>query len=172
LPVRQLPNLISLSRLAIAPFAVAAMLAGDDRQALWLCLIGGLTDFLDGMLARALGVVSDTGAILDPICDKFFLDAVYLTVWLDRGVWAGALVIARDAMIVVGSLYIHRRTGRRDFPPSWWGKLSTVVQIGWIVYFLSGAPGVEWATWVLIGATVFSGIDYARAGWKMRTTQV
>lgn len=167
MPLRQLPNLISLSRLAIAPIAVAAILAGQDRRALWLCLAGGLTDFLDGMAARALGVVSRTGAILDPLCDKIFLDAVYLTVWLDRGVGAGALVIARDVAIVAGSLYIHRRTGRRDFPPSWWGKLSTVVQIGWIVFYLAGFPGISIATWILVAATTISGIDYARIGARM-----
>jgi cardiolipin synthase len=167
--VRQIPNLISLVRLAVAPFAVLAILAGADQRALWLCLFGGLTDFLDGMAARALGVTSRAGAILDPLADKLFLDAVYLTIWLDRGIWAGAMVIARDVMIVAGSLYIHRRTGRRDFPPSLWGKISTVVQIGWIVHYLGAFPGIRWATLILIATTVISGIDYARIGGRMMT---
>lgn len=163
----QLPNLISLLRAGLTPFAVAAILAGNDTRALWLCLLAGATDFADGFAARALGVTSRLGAILDPLADKFMLDALYLVIWLDRGVWAGALVIARDVMILLGAAMIHWRTGRRDFPPRRWGKISTVVQIAWIVYFLAGAPGRAWAAWALVAATVISGFDYARAGWRM-----
>lgn len=165
--VRQLPNFLSVLRFVLTPFAVLAILKGDDIRALWLCLAAGATDLLDGYAARALGVESRFGALLDPLADKFMLDALYLVIWLDRGIWAGALVIARDVLILGGTAFIHWRTGRRDFPPRRLGKLSTVVQIGWIVYFLSGAPGVEMATWALIAATVISGIDYARAGWRM-----
>jgi cardiolipin synthase len=165
--VRQLPNLVSASRFVLAPFAVQAILAGDDWRALWLCLAGGATDFLDGWLARSLGETSRSGAILDPLADKFFLDLLYLVLWLERGIWAGALVIARDVMILAGTFWIYRRTGRRDFPPRWAGKVSTVVQIGWIVFYLAAFPGIEWATWILVAATAISGLDYAGAGWRM-----
>ena len=165
--LRQLPNLVSALRFALTPFAVLAILAGEDRRALWLCLTAGATDFLDGYLARVLGVVSRTGAILDPLADKFMLDAIYLALWIDRGIWAGALVILRDVFILAGSAWIHFRTGRRDFPPSWWGKISTVVQIGWVVAFLAEMPGVELATVILILVTAISGIDYVRIGLRM-----
>lgn len=163
----QLPNLLSLVRVGLTPLAVALILAGDDRRALWVCLLAGITDFADGFAARALGATSRFGALLDPLADKLMLDALYLTLWLDRGIAAGALVVARDLLILAGAALVHRRTGRRDFPPRPWGKLSTVVQIAWIVFYLSGAPGLAWATWALIAATAASGIDYAAAGWRM-----
>ncbi len=151
----------------LTPPAVWALIANDDNLALWLCLFAGSTDFLDGFLARRLGVVSRAGAILDPLADKFMLDALYLAAWLWRGVGAGAIVVARDLLIVGGSLLIHAKTGRRDFPPTASGKLSTVIQIGWLVAYLAHSPGLQWMTWILIAVTLISGLDYARAGWRM-----
>jgi cardiolipin synthase len=165
--LRLLPNLVSVSRFLLTPFAVAAIVAGNDRQAFWLSLIAGATDFLDGGLARALKVVSHTGAILDPLADKFMLDCLYLALWWMRGEWVGLVVVARDLMIVGGSLYIHRRSGRRDFPPSWWGKLSTVLQIGWILMILGDAPGISAGRWMMLAATAGSGFDYFRIGLNM-----
>ena len=164
---RQLPNLISISRFLLTPVAVGALLRGDDRTAFWVSLAAGATDFLDGGLARWMGAQSRTGAVLDPLADKFMLDSLYLTLSLFRGQWVGWVVVLRDLFIVGGSLYIATRTGRRDFPPSGWGKLSTLFQIAWILFYLGDWPGQAICFWLMLSTTVFSGADYARLGLRL-----
>jgi cardiolipin synthase len=167
--LRQLPNLVSATRFLLTPFAVRAVIAGDDRTALWLCLLGGATDFLDGGLARRLGETSRSGAILDPLADKFMLNAIYLALWLSRGEWLGAVVIARDVLILAGSAALFLATRRKDFPPSWLGKISTTIQIGWVVALFIGMSEAfkVFADGVLLAGTVASGLDYFRRGLNM-----
>ncbi len=167
--LRQLPNLVSATRFLLTPFAVRAVIAGDDRTALWLCLLGGATDFLDGGLARRLGETSRTGAILDPLADKFMLNAIYLALWLSRDEWLGAMVIARDILILAGSAAIYIATHRTDFPPSWLGKISTTIQIAWVVALFAGmsAPFKVFADALLLAGTTASGLDYFRRGLNM-----
>lgn len=137
-----------------------------------LCLVASLTDFADGYVARLLKAESALGALLDPLADKFMLNALYLTLWLTRGIDLGALVLARDVIIVFGSLWVHLQTRRKDFPPSQWGKISTLFQMTWIVAYLGGWPGVEILGWCTIALTILSGLHYMSLGMKMiRDTQ-
>lgn len=135
-----------------------------------LCLIASLTDFADGFIARLLKAESALGALLDPFADKFMLNALYLTLWISRGIELGALVIARDTVIVLGSLWVHHKTGRKDFPPSKWGKISTVFQMTWIVAYLGNWPAVEILFWGTVLLTIVSGMHYAYLGLKMIST--
>jgi cardiolipin synthase len=166
---QQLPNLISIIRVVLTPFAVRAILAGQDSVAFWLCWLAGLTDFLDGGLARRLGVASKLGAIIDPLADKFMLDVLSLTFWLVRGEAAGLAVVARDVLIVGGALLIRALRGRTDFPPSWLGKWSTAIQMAWVLILLEpwATPARPWATMVMLAGTVISGLDYIRLGVNM-----
>ncbi len=163
----QLPNLISVSRFLLTPFAVVAIWEGQDGRAFWLSLLAGATDFLDGGIARWMKTQSRTGQILDPLADKFMLDCLYLTLALARGEWIGWVILARDAMIVGGSLAIAAATGHRDFPPSWLGKLSTVLQIAWILFYLGRWPAENICFVLMFLATIFSGADYLRIGVEM-----
>ncbi len=165
--VKQLPNAVTAIRFFLTPLAVHALFEHQDRTALWLCLAASASDFADGMLARWLKVTSRTGAILDPLADKFMLDVLYLTLWLSRGHLVGIVVILRDVLIVAGAIAIFLRTGRRDFPPSWLGKISTVIQMGWLVAYLAGLPGTDYWTALLVAAAVASGIGYLLTGWRM-----
>lgn len=163
-----LPNLISASRFVFAPFVVRAILAGDDSAALWLCLTAGLTDFADGWLARLLGVVSPFGEKLDPAADKFMLSVIYGTLWIVRSEPASTVVLLRDLIIVLGAFGIWALTRRTSFPPSWPGKISTTLQIGWlVVYFAHWEGGMTIATVVMLVATIVSGLDYIRIGFRM-----
>ena len=166
---QQLPNLISIVRVVLTPIAVRAILAGQDRVAFWLCWLAGLTDFLDGGLARRLGVSSKLGAIIDPLADKFMLDVLSLTFWLLRGEAAGLAVVARDVLIVSGALLIRAVSGPREFPPSWLGKWSTAIQMTWVLILLEpwATPARPWATMVMLAGTIISGLDYIRLGVNM-----
>ena len=167
-----LPNLLSASRLALAPFAVRAILRGQLRQAFVLLMAAGLTDVLDGVLARWLQAASRLGAYLDPVADKVLLSATYLALGLSGLLpwWLVATVFARDILILAGALAVWLLKQRRDFPPSVWGKLCTFIQTltGATVLLARAWPetGLEVCTplllWLTAAATLWSGLDYAR----------
>lgn len=167
-----LPNLLTASRLALAPFVVRAILRGQFREAMLLVAVAGLTDVLDGGLARWLGAASRLGAYLDPVADKVLLSATYLAGGLSGLLpwWLVAIVFGRDVLILAGAVVAWLLKRRRDFSPSMWGKLSTFIQAltaasvllarGWPETGLEAcAPPLVWLT---AAATLWSGLDYAR----------
>ena len=169
---RSLPNLLSLSRLALALPAIYAILSGAWRAAAALLLAGALSDVLDGFLARRWGAASRLGAYLDPIADKVLLNGTFLGLGVAGALpwWLVGLVFGRDVLILAAALVMMRWRGRRDFPPSAWGKLSTVIQaLTGAVALLAGA-WPEWGlarlvgvlVWLAAAATLWSGVDYAR----------
>jgi cardiolipin synthase len=111
---------------------VYLLISGRCDEALRVGVVAGLTDAADGLLARRFGWVTRTGAYLDPIADKFLLVSLYVSFGIAGMVPAALvwLVVGRDLLILlmasVGLLF----TPIRDFPPSVWGKISTVIQIG------------------------------------------
>ncbi len=170
--IRQLPNLLSLARLLATPFVVIFLMAGDHRRALWICLAAGASDLLDGYLARRLGSESQTGAYLDPLADKVMLGATYLAFGIGglTPMWLVAIVFGRDALMLVALAGFFLFTKLRDFPPTIWGKLSTTVQIGFVVVVLTGnsSPPLVWLTAV---TTAWSGVHYAWVGIRMLRSQ-
>jgi cardiolipin synthase len=171
---RNLPNLLTAARLALVPVIAARVLGGSFRAALALTMVAGFTDGVDGLLARRFGWDSRLGAWLDPLADKALLVALFVALgrvgafpW-----WLVGLVLARDAIILlmVGAAFAF--TAIRDFPPSMWGKLSTLVQVGACLgaLFMRATP-CSWPSAVggfltaaTALATVWSGIDYVRLG--------
>ncbi len=110
------------------------------RLAILLLFIAGVTDALDGYLARRFRWTSRFGAYLDPVGDKLLLVSVYLTLGL-RGaipIWLMWLVLGRDALILAMVAIALLFTAVRSFPPSTWGKLSTIVQIGGALLIIAG----------------------------------
>ncbi len=167
----KLPNLLTLLRLASVPFVVERILAGDSRTALALFFFAAATDALDGLIARRFGQISRLGAYLDPVTDKIFLSATYLALAAAGRVpwWLVALIFGRDLLIVAGVAIVYRRTGRREFPPSIWGKASTFFQIGLALSVLMASPVTPVLLYAVLGLTAWSGIDYVRRGRGMLT---
>ena len=138
---RHLPNLLSLLRLAAAPFAAWAILAGHDTMALIVFVAAGLSDGLDGFIARHWQAVSRLGAWLDPAADKLLMLATYVAL---LGVaaapwWLVALVIGRD--LAIASVWLTAKLAALPlaFRPLGIGKLSTLLQIayaGLVLLFL------------------------------------
>ena len=104
--IRQLPNLLSASRLVAAPVAAWAILAGHDTAALILFIAASFSDLADGFIARRWGFTSQSGAWLDPIADKLLMLFCFVALWKVEAVplWLVLLVIARDAAIMGGAL--------------------------------------------------------------------
>lgn len=164
------PNLFTGLRIVLAPFAVWAIAERQYLPALALFAVAAVTDGLDGWLARRLGCVSRAGAYLDPIADKLLLSAVYLALGFTRLApwWLVGLVFGRDLLILAVAGVALAAGARRDFPPSLWGKISTLLQIVAATLLLSGAgmPGgflesaAQVSVWLAAAATIWSGLHY------------
>lgn len=166
-----IPNLISLGRLPLAAWTVAAILSGDMALAFWLLLVSGLTDALDGLAARWLDARTPLGSYLDPIADKVLLIGVFLALQFMGllPVWLVGLVVGRDVMIVagVGVLYRAERTVH-TLSPTFSSKLNTMLQIILAATVLSvhgfdlhPEPIVTILVWCVAATTVGSGLGYA-----------
>ncbi len=129
------PNFITLLRLAMIPFFILALTSHDFRLAMVIFVLAGLSDSLDGFLARTLDMRSVFGAYLDPIADKLLLSVAYVGLTIDQGqavvipVWLTILSLSRDILIVVVALVLYLAAGVRRFPPSIWGKMTTFLHV-------------------------------------------
>jgi len=130
-----LPNFITLFRMAITPFFVLAVNNHDFRLAIWIFVIAGATDALDGWLARTLGAQSVIGAYLDPIADKLLLTVAYVALTIPQGqevlipLWLAILALFRDFLIMLVALILYVVEGIRRFPPSVLGKGTTFLHV-------------------------------------------
>jgi cardiolipin synthase len=169
-----LANLLTLSRLALVPFIVRDILAGQHVRALVFFFLAAVTDVLDGALARGPSGTTLAGAYLDPIADKCLMSGVFLALGAAGIVpwWFVAIVLGRDLFILTGVLAVLALTRVRTFPPSRSGKLSTFVQIVtavcWMVRDAWPLPvfvAISAAMlWLCVAFTLASGLDYARRG--------
>jgi len=128
---RTAPNVLTLSRICLAPFLVAAILAGHYALGFGLFATAGLTDALDGLLARVLKQRSVLGEYLDPVADKLLLSTLFL-VLLHKGLMpttVTVLVFGRDVGILVVAAILYAAAGRREFNPSLLGKANTLAQV-------------------------------------------
>ena len=146
-----LPNLLTVIRMALIPVFVSLLVYQRFGWALFVFVVAGVTDGLDGLLARNLQQGSELGRILDPIADKLMLVTAFVAL-SQRNVlphplprhfpipfWVTAAVLSRDIFIIVGAAAINIVTGFRGFRPSLLGKISTTVQICAIIIVLVAA---------------------------------
>jgi cardiolipin synthase len=128
---RAAPNLLTLMRLFIIPFLVIEILDGNYRWAFGLFILAGISDALDGLLARLLSQKTTLGQYLDPIADKLLLSTLFV-VLTHVGLipqYVTVLVFSRDVGILLISTLLFVTNALRDFRPSLFGKLNTVSQI-------------------------------------------
>ena len=134
-----LPNLITVGRLILVPLVVQAIAAGRWAEALGVFLIAGLSDALDGWLAKRFDLRSALGAILDPVADKALLVSIYVTL-AAVGVLPLSLalvVVSRDIMIVGAVIISWVMDKPVEIKPLWISKLNTVSQIGFAALALA-----------------------------------
>ena len=179
--LRATPNLLTLLRLCIVPFLVLAILDGHWRAAFALFVLAGISDGLDGLLARWLGQHTTLGQYLDPVADKLLLSTLFLVLHhvglVSRRVTV--LVFGRDLGILVVGATLFGAAGMRNFKPSVFGKANTFAQIVALVAVLLAqwlpAGAVVWVRdWALKATmllTCLSGFDYAvRIPWRLGAT--
>ncbi len=170
-PLRSAPNILTLLRICLAPFLVAAVLDNRYRAGFAMFIVAGLSDALDGLLARKLKQRTALGEYLDPVADKLLLSALFL-VLMYKGLIpleVTVMVFGRDIGILLVSAILFAAAGRREFHPSLFGKANTLVQIVAVAVVL--LHQLTQATWVVVLRataldatmilTVISGLHYA-----------
>ncbi len=170
-PLRNAPNLLTILRICLAPFLVAAILGNRFGLGFVLFITAGLTDALDGVLARVLKQRTVLGQYLDPVADKLLLSTLFL-VLMYKGLMPTTvtiLVFGRDVGILLVAAVLYAVVGRREFGPSIFGKANTVAQVTAVgVVLLQQLVSEKWvfvlrlvALDATVGLTVASGLHYA-----------
>jgi cardiolipin synthase len=176
---RDIPNLITFGRILLVPPIVWLLLHGEYGWCLVLFGVAGLSDGLDGFLAKRYDWTSRLGGLLDPIADKLLLISCFVALgYLGLiPVWAVALILVRDVVIVSGAVAYHFRVARLEASPSWVSKVNTVLQISLVllVIYDQAFPGLppyflEILLIMVVIATVWSGVDYVTT-WSRRAKE-
>jgi cardiolipin synthase len=180
---RTAPNLLTLLRICLVPMLVTAVLDKHYALGFGLFVAAGLTDALDGLLARLLKQYTMLGEYLDPVADKLLLSTLFL-VLTHMGLIpmrVTVLVFGRDVGILVVSALLYAATGRRDFGPSLLGKANTLAQVSAVAAVLFQAMLLDknvavrwvalfeqWALWATMALTIASGLHYSwTAAWRV-----
>ncbi len=134
--VLTVPNIISIARLVLSPVFLYFILTRKPREAFIIFIIAISTDFFDGAVARIFNQRSNLGALLDPMGDKILMTLAFISLSIPSvnhpnviPLWLTAGVIARDLYIVLGAFAAFKVTGRKKFPPTVTGKISTAFQM-------------------------------------------
>jgi len=168
-----LANQLTLMRLALVPAFVILVLYGRMGWALAAFVTAGITDGLDGLIARWTNSRTTLGAFLDPMADKLLLVSAFVVLSLPGiglvnriPVWLTVLVISRDVAIVATVAIVSLTLGPRTFPPSVYGKIATALYIVTIAVVLlfnflkQASVVVDIMVWVSLAITLLSGFHY------------
>ncbi|MCX7973359.1 MAG: CDP-alcohol phosphatidyltransferase family protein [Candidatus Aminicenantes bacterium] len=187
-----LPNLLTLFRFLLIPFFLSELIKGEMFKAFLIFLLAGLTDLLDGWVARLWNLRTPLGRILDPAADKLLLVSAFLVTSISRfshpysmPPWLTAAVISRDTLIALGALVLFLWKRIKTFSPSLWGKISTFLQVLTVLFvlfanalaeknychagFIENIFSQKIQTYLFVLtfiATVISGIHYTTFGFK------
>ncbi len=169
-----IPNSLTLLRIILVPAIVILLMQGSFKIAILVFLISGLTDVLDGYLARVLHQQTVLGSYLDPIADKALMISCYVTLAVKKILpgWLSVVVISRDCIILIGVAVLTIMSVSHKIQPAPIGKLTTAVQILTVFVFLvsRAVPGaiaesfMEGLVWVTAFFTVVSGFYYIMIG--------
>ena len=163
-----LPNMLSALRLLAAPLAAFLILHFHDSAALAVFVLAGASDAADGFIARRWGVVSRSGAWLDPAADKLLMLACFVALWRIGAapLWLTVLVIGRDIALAAGTILVKSLSLPLRVAPILLGKASTALQVFYIGFLLLAAfnldaPRLEMAAAIITAIfTVLSLLGY------------
>jgi cardiolipin synthase len=179
--LRFLPNVITIGRMVAVLPLMWLMWQESYLGALIIAVIAGISDGLDGFLAKRYGWQGWLGGVLDPLADKFMMLGCYTVFWLQGVVpwWLYLLIIGRDVVIVLGASYYHFRVGKiAQATPSMISKINTVLQILLLWVLLISYSGLvdmfdaHWPImWLVAVTSLISGVHYVWMGFKMKARQ-
>jgi len=174
LKVLTIPNSITFIRIVIIPVFVTALVYNRVDYALFLFIVAGISDMLDGLLARITNQQTRLGAFLDPLADKFLLMTSFILFsvygWIPM--WMTITVISRDLIVTLGWLLLYLLYDITKVEPSVIGKAAIATQLVLIAYTLfsrtfRGVPSPEvWMLVIVALLTVVSGLQYIYRGLR------
>jgi CDP-diacylglycerol--glycerol-3-phosphate 3-phosphatidyltransferase len=149
-PLAQIPNALTLGRLVLIPVFVALVLAADGGHSWPAAIIfgvAGITDQVDGWLARLWHVESSFGKIADPLADRLMIDAAVILLWhADRLPWVALAIPARDVTLLAGYKLVVERG--YDFAVNLPGKVATWLLYASLAFVLATHKGTDWPIWI------------------------
>lgn len=170
-----LANSLTILRIFMTPIIAILLVYKYWQLGLATFLLAGVTDVLDGFIARSRGERTELGTILDPLADKLLLSATFVTLVYLHQIpgWLFIIVVSRDLILIGGFLVVYLVTGKTTVSVSWMGKLTTGLQVSTVLATLVArvAGGVEAYVPAIIylaaTITIVSGLDYVRRGVKV-----
>jgi cardiolipin synthase (CMP-forming) len=175
LRVLNIPNTLTIIRIIIIPVFITAIIYNRQRFALYLFIIAGITDLLDGLMARLTDQKTALGTFLDPLADKFLLVSSFILFaaygWIPT--WLAITVISRDLIVVIGWLLLFMITHNARVETIFLGKLAIALQLFALAYVLLKVnyvflPAVPKPLLFLTAViTALSGLQYIYRGFKI-----
>jgi len=169
LAANQIPNFLTILRiLLIVPFAFLVY-RQEYSYALVVFFVAGLSDGIDGFLARQFNWKSRFGAIADPLADKLLLITAYIMLaWTHHiPLWLIVLILGRDLIIVIGALIYHYYVSHYEIRPSLLGKACTLIQIFYVLVMIISLADlpmplftITYGLWLVATITLISGLHY------------
>jgi len=174
-----LANRLTILRILMTPVIMVLLLYRQVGAALALFLLAGITDGLDGLVARSQKQKTTLGMVLDPVADKLLLTTtvVTLTVLKELPRWFTIIVVSRDVLLIGGSLILYMFVGKIGMPPSWLGKATTGLQLLTVLsamldnFFPNHGAAVLPLAVVTLSFTIASGLDYIYRGARLLNDQ-
>ena len=170
-----IPNIITLGRILLVPIIVWAIVSSQMEVAFALFLIAGISDAVDGFLAKRFNMASELGALLDPLADKALLVSIYMAlgIWGAVPHWIVILVVSRDIMIVGAVIVSWLFDKPVEMKPSKVSKLNTAAQVAYAALVLASLAfgfGADLARtvamWTVAALTLLSVGFYVREWWR------
>lgn len=169
-----IPNSLTILRILLIPVYVGFMTYGRYGAALVTLLCAGLTDALDGLIARKTNQRTKLGEILDPLADKLLLTSSFLTLAVLHLVpsWVVIVVVSRDVMLLLGTAVAHVTNSSIDITPTWIGKGTTLFQlayvglVGFTVWHGSQPRFLFSLLLLMVSFTLASGLHYLYRGYR------
>lgn len=180
-PILTIANQLTMLRMGLAPAFVVLVLLGELKWALVVFVVAGLTDLLDGLIARLGSQQTTLGAMLDPVADKLLLTGSFVALTWGPGLsqtipaWLTVVTLSRDAIIVISVAIVNLTLGRRMFYPSLLGKAATGAQLLTVALvllmnaFALRLPAVRYVFVLTLCVTVASALHYTYLASTGRT---
>jgi len=169
---RYIPNIITCLRLALIVPVAIALLFEYYEAALALFVVAGLSDALDGFLARRYGWISRFGSITDPLADKLLLVVCFFVLtWLEHiPLWLLIVVVSRDLIILSGALAYHYLYGPYEMEPTFLSKVNTLMQIFLVtlilLHLIFDVPPLAWINTIVLTVLITSLLSLAQYVWE------